>query len=250
MRKIVWTLLGLLALSGGLRAEVVLAPGTFSSSVNQNTTDLSQGFTFTTTGSSAASGRWRLTDLQFGLAASTGGQAITNYNVWLYKANGSNWQYVTGGTKSVTATTGINLSANTLFNMTFDQNAAFGIDGDLSSGLDANTTYMLGINAVTANPSDQANIYFSGSSALPPLSGWGRAQSVTNTTGNAFASATLTSSDIANWTSPNSMYVQLQATAVPEPGTLILGGFAAAAGGAGAWWRRRKNRKAAAEQNA
>ena len=36
--------------------------------------------------------------------------------------------------------------------------------------------------------------------------------------------------------------------AVPEPGTLILGGIAAVSGGAGAWWRRRKNRKSTAEQ--
>jgi len=29
-------------------------------------------------------------------------------------------------------------------------------------------------------------------------------------------------------------------TAVPEPGTLLLGGIAAACGGTGVWWKRRK----------
>jgi len=39
---------------------------------------------------------------------------------------------------------------------------------------------------------------------------------------------------------------QLSAVAVPEPGTMLLGGIAAAAGGAGAWWKRRKQRRDAA----
>ena len=34
---------------------------------------------------------------------------------------------------------------------------------------------------------------------------------------------------------------ELSTTAVPEPGTLILGGIAAACGGGGVWWRGRKN---------
>ncbi len=33
---------------------------------------------------------------------------------------------------------------------------------------------------------------------------------------------------------------QLNASAVPEPGTLLLGGIAAACGGTGVWWKRRK----------
>lgn len=35
----------------------------------------------------------------------------------------------------------------------------------------------------------------------------------------------------------------IQNAAVPEPGTLLLGGFAAVSGGAGAWWRRRRKSK-------
>jgi hypothetical protein len=36
---------------------------------------------------------------------------------------------------------------------------------------------------------------------------------------------------------------ELSTTAVPEPGTFILGSIAAACGGGGVWWRRRKNTK-------
>lgn len=36
---------------------------------------------------------------------------------------------------------------------------------------------------------------------------------------------------------------ELSTTAVPEPGTLILGSIAAACGGGGVWWRRRKSTK-------
>lgn len=36
---------------------------------------------------------------------------------------------------------------------------------------------------------------------------------------------------------------ELNTTAVPEPGTLILGSIAAACGGGGVWWRRRKSTK-------
>ena len=42
-------------------------------------------------------------------------------------------------------------------------------------------------------------------------------------------------------------FLNYQLSAVPEPGTMLLGGIAAAVGGAGAWWKRRKQRLAAAE---
>jgi hypothetical protein len=35
-------------------------------------------------------------------------------------------------------------------------------------------------------------------------------------------------------------FLTYQLSAVPEPGTMLLGGIAAACGGAGAWWKRRK----------
>lgn len=242
MRKLTWSLFGLMVFAAGSRAEVVLTPGTFNPATTTNTGDISSGFTFTTTGSSAASGRWRLTDLQFGLASSTAGKQITGFDVFLYKANGVNWDYVTGGTQGGSGGS-VTVGQNNLFNLAFNQNAAFGQAGVENSGLEAGATYLLGINISGV---DAPDIYFSSSNAA--ASGlWGSAASKWNT--NSFATSNITSG-LNNWQSGENIYVQLNASAVPEPGTLILGGFAAAAGGAGAWWRRRKNRKAAAGQNA
>jgi hypothetical protein len=44
--------------------------------------------------------------------------------------------------------------------------------------------------------------------------------------------------------------VSLDVTAVPEPGTLLLGGIAAACGGGGVWWKRRKRKAVEGEQAA
>ena len=48
-------------------------------------------------------------------------------------------------------------------------------------------------------------------------------------------------------TGVSDQFFRYQLSAVPEPGTMLLGGIAAAVGGAGAWWKRRKQRLAAAE---
>jgi hypothetical protein len=47
------------------------------------------------------------------------------------------------------------------------------------------------------------------------------------------------------------LYSTIEVTAVPEPGTLILGGIAAACGGGGAWWRRKRHQasKATAQES-
>jgi hypothetical protein len=241
-------MLGLLALSTGLRADVVLAPGTYSSGINTNTTDFSSGFTFTTTGSSAGSGRSRLTNLAFGLTANSASVNISGFEVFLYKANGLNWNYVAGGTQSNTTSAPVSFGANTVFTLGFNENAAFGQAGVENSGLEAGATYLLGIN-VLGPDSEAAKIYFSGSTAAAqgPVVNWGPAGSVFNTAASGFGAANITSG-INTWGTGENMYVQLDAVAVPEPGTLILGGIAAVSGGAGAWWRRRKNKKATAEQ--
>lgn len=41
---------------------------------------------------------------------------------------------------------------------------------------------------------------------------------------------------------------ELNTTAVPEPGTLLLGGIAAACGGSGVWWKRRRRSSSVATQ--
>jgi hypothetical protein len=242
MSKLTLSLFGLVVLAASSRAEVVLTPGTYNSGTTGNTGDISSGFTFTTTGSSAGSGRWRLTDLQFGLGSSTAGKVITGFDVFLYKANGVNWDYVTGGTQSG-AGGNVDIGQNNLFNLAFNPNAAFGQAGVENSGLEAGATYLLGINISGANAAD---IYFSSSNTA--ASGlWGSATSKWNT--SSFSTSNITSG-INNWQSGENMFVRLDAAAVPEPGTLILGGIAAVSGGAGAWWRRRKNKKATAEQAA
>ena len=70
-----------------------------------------------------------------------------------------------------------------------------------------------------------------------------------STTGGGIANwASTTNSVTANlgWTGgattrPTDGQYELSATAaVPEPGTLLLGGIAALTGGTGVWWKRRK----------
>ena len=53
--------------------------------------------------------------------------------------------------------------------------------------------------------------------------------------------------DVSRFAGANSVLNGIQIVAVPEPGTLLLGGIAAASGGAGVWWRRRKPRPAPSE---
>jgi hypothetical protein len=57
----------------------------------------------------------------------------------------------------------------------------------------------------------------------------------TNTTNSAYGFSSATQSAVTG-----SEYLTYQLSAVPEPGTMLLGGIAAACGGAGAWWKRRK----------
>ena len=54
-------------------------------------------------------------------------------------------------------------------------------------------------------------------------------------------------SSVASTAMTGGKFINYQLSAVPEPGTMLLGGIAAAVGGAGAWWKRRKQRLAAAE---
>jgi len=154
--------------------------------------------------------------------------------MFLYKANGANWDYVTGGTQANTTTTSVSNGVNNVFSLAFNQNAAFGQAGVENSGLEAGATYFLGINVSGA---DAPNLYFSGSSAAASGT-WGAAGSKWNN--NAFTAANITGNDISSWQAGENIYVQLDATAVPEPGTLLLGGIAAVSGGAGVWWRRKK----------
>ena len=70
-----------------------------------------------------------------------------------------------------------------------------------------------------------------------------------STTGGGIANWASTTNSVTEnlgWTGgattgPNNGQYELSATAaVPEPGTLLLGGIAAVTGGTGVWWKRRK----------
>jgi hypothetical protein len=57
----------------------------------------------------------------------------------------------------------------------------------------------------------------------------------TNTTNSAYGFSNATQTAVST-----GQFLTYQLSAVPEPGTMLLGGIAAACGGAGAWWKRRK----------
>ncbi len=68
------------------------------------------------------------------------------------------------------------------------------------------------------------------------------------------SSSTYENYNLASNGSANStqqMYGTINVSAVPEPGTLLLGGIAAACGGGGAWWRRKRHQasKATAQES-
>ncbi len=64
----------------------------------------------------------------------------------------------------------------------------------------------------------------------------------------SFGSGTMT---LQYWTAANEADMNgIQIVAVPEPGTLLLGGLAAACGGGGVWWKRRKAKAVEGEQPA
>jgi hypothetical protein len=61
---------------------------------------------------------------------------------------------------------------------------------------------------------------------------------------NNFTTSTVYNIGITNFTTGGIVI------AVPEPGTLLLGGIAAACGGGGVWWKRRKGKAVEGEQAA
>ena len=221
---------------------------------NNNTNNAfynSAGITFDVNGSSAGTGRWALQSIQFEIGGTGGGVSLSGGRVSLWKNNGSGTYNFQGSQTLTGYTYSAGAGATTAATFTLAADNAFGTVGNLNSGLEAGN-YLLGIDNLTFNSGTSADGYFVASNAASNTTGrWGPAVSYwgSESDGSGGFNFPANGSISTLGTSfSNNFYVQLNGAAVPEPGTLILGGIAAVSGGAGAWWRRRKNRKAAAEQ--
>jgi hypothetical protein len=241
-----------LGASVGVRAEVVISGGgagtTGASPAGDNDTVYSDpgsgfttagqfaGFSFLTTGSSAANGQWALTNLKFNLKADTTGvTTLNNYTLRLFEITGSNtlsgelYSKSSGalGTTISNSGTGDEFSRNLL--------GSFGTVG--GTGLEAGKNYYM---SFAFDFVGDADVWIQG---LDPAN-----QVYTTTTWNPTGSYSTQSSTTTLNEGLNASVAyaySLEAVAVPEPGTLLLGGIAAV-GGAGGWWARRRKKAAAA----
>ena len=92
-----------------------------------------------------------------------------------------------------------------------------------------------------------ADTYWLGVSGLNAGYNQGSTASLTSSDSGWISEATMVTTNQGSTSASGSALFQVSLTAaVPEPGTMLLGGIAAAVGGAGAWWKRRKQRQAAA----
>ena len=256
-------LLPMLASLVPARAEVLMNfQGTSNGTASVgNNFDFSAGVTFNVSGSSAGSGRWQLTNVKFLVGADTSTYTLTGARVSLFMDSGSG-TYVRQGSENVSFSSG-NVgagSASTQINLQLSANSLWGIAGNESSGLAAGN-YLLGIDNFSGTGDFLADGYFVSSNTASSGPSFGPAASWMGTVDNSAGgyrwpdAANVTTAQLNDFSTGRSVfsgnfYTQIEGAAVPEPGTLILGGIAAVSGGAGAWWRRRKNRKATAEQAA
>ena len=259
MRRCTWIMVGLLVLVMEARSDVVVAYNGGAPSGNvSNQLDNSAGVTFTTSGSSAGSGRWALQNFGFTVFTTAQSFTLTGATVSLFRDSTSSGDYTYVGGQTIS---GLTVSSNALTPVTVNlalSGGVFGTVGDESSGLVAGGKYLLTVDhllfSVGSGGPDCGVFGASASASTGPWSGTPIASyqgTVINGAGGYDfpSSGTVTAGDLSG--APpfsTNFYTQITAVAVPEPGTLILGGIAAVSGGAGAWWRRRKNRKAAAEQ--
>ena len=240
-----------LALGAGVRADVVIsggAAGTTGAAANAGvdndpvfsggtTADQFAGFSFLTTGSSAANGQWALTNLKFNLKAGTpGSTTLNNYTLRLFEITAPNtlssqlYSKSSGavGTTISSSGTGDEFSLNLL--------GSFGTVG--GTGLEAGKNYYM---SFAFDFSGDADVWIQGLDSTN--------QVYNTTTWNPTGSySTQTSASTLDQTLNASVAYaySLEAVAVPEPGTLLLGGIAAM-GGAGGWWARRRKKAAAVD---
>ena len=152
--------------------------------------------------------------------------------VGIYAVTGSALSYAPTGAFLISSTT---IDASTITNTA--DNYAFSGFGT-SSSLNASTNYMALLT--------WSGIDFGASSLEVGLFSYTNPHPLPS----PYQNYNLASGGNAN--STQQMYGTINVSAVPEPGTLILGGIAAACGGGGVWWRRRRqqtNQPTATETN-
>ena len=232
------------------RADVI-TPGAYTApDQTDNIASLTpQFFKFTVqTGSSSPDGKWALTGLTINLTAFVSAKTATNATVYLYENTaGTNYTRLSSQStvnSQITGYSGAIDTSGTTFSLGFTGNTDFGQVGVLGSGLVNGKTYLLGLDF---NTSENANAAISYTNGL--TGAWASGATSYYAPGDSYA----TNLDLgplgpAISTSDN-YFIGLQVAAVPEPGTLILGGIAAM-GGAGGWWARRRKKAAPVTEEA
>lgn len=110
------------------------------------------------------------------------------------------------------------------------------------SGVEVGATgaYNFDLSTLVMPPSDSGNNYYM---ELRTITASG---SGINTVANSASTFAKTGYTLTGYNGANIQFEMT--TAVPEPGTLILGGIAAACGGTGVWWKRRRRSDSVATQ--
>lgn len=205
------------------------------------TTNFGQGVQFTVnTGSSAGSGKWALQSIGFEMQTATGTWNITGINAQLYSvASGTNILTLLGsGSRTWTGGSTIGTTASSF---SIDLDGLYGsADGSTpNTGLSSGNSYFLSWDILGSGTDfawTQSTGSYSGAwTANASYGGYNQGQNLAGT-------------DVTTLLPTGNPYgYSLNAAAVPEPGTLILGSIAAL-GGAGGWWARRKRKAVVAEE--
>jgi hypothetical protein len=149
--------------------------------------------------------------------------ATGNIQVSLFNTTGSAGNYAKGGTSYGVSTNSLDAStiASTLTAYTFN------FDPATTTAMAINGVFCFEISGVTTDSNNPVQTRFG--SAGTGTTNMNRIFNGGASSGNLIAGV-------------------VNASAVPEPGTLLLGGIAAACGGGGVWWKRRKRKAVEGER--
>ena len=218
--RALWITLALTLAPGLTKAEVVYQQLTEPNFAwNANGTNWSSGQSFQNIGQDST-----VSSIVFKLRK-TGSTAFTgSLSVKIYTATGSATNYLPDTAGTLFATSGTVAGSSilgTAENITF---SGFSTNSNLVAG--SFYVAVLDLTSLVGISSSEA-LEIGGSSPIPSgtYSNFNRVQNI----GSGFTV-----------NSNQQMYGTINVTAVPEPGTLLLGSIAAACGG-GAWWRRKRH---------